>query len=154
MKSDLQECSIERPFSKYQSVLLQNDLNILTFFQRNNHEITIVPRLSSLLEKWLFLKEEIQFYPFLKIYLDNFFFSFYSPLESFVDTPLESGYVYFLCFQTAEMLQEEKQSDDQLRAQFKEKWKRSESDKLTGSIRSNLDMYRQMIATAVNADGV
>ena len=52
------------------------------------------------------------------------------------------------------MLQEEKQSDDQLRAQFKEKWKRSESDKLTGSIRSNLDMYRQMIETAVNADGV
>ncbi|KAK7601370.1 hypothetical protein V9T40_008811 [Parthenolecanium corni] len=55
---------------------------------------------------------------------------------------------------TAEMLQEEKQSDDELRAQFREKWKRSESEKLTGSIRSNLDMYKQMIATAVNADSV
>lgn len=52
------------------------------------------------------------------------------------------------------MLREEKQSDDELRAQFREKWKRSESDKLTGSIRSNLDMYKQMIATAVNADSV
>lgn len=57
-------------------------------------------------------------------------------------------------FQTEKTLYEEKQADDSLRAQFKEKWSRSESDKLTGSIRSNLDTYKQMITTAINADTV
>lgn len=49
---------------------------------------------------------------------------------------------------------EEKEADDNLRAQFKEKWSRTESAKLTGSIRSNLDTYKQMIATAIDADRV
>ena len=52
------------------------------------------------------------------------------------------------------MLVEERQSDDTLRAQFKDKWTRPESLKLTESIRSNLETYKQMIATATNADTV
>lgn len=57
-------------------------------------------------------------------------------------------------FQTEKTLMEEKEADDTLRAQFKEKWSRTESAKLTGSIRSNLDTYKQMIATAIDADRV
>ncbi len=52
------------------------------------------------------------------------------------------------------MLEEERQADNTLRSQFKEKWNRSESDKLTVSIKNNLDTYRQMISTAMNADSV
>ena len=56
--------------------------------------------------------------------------------------------------QTEKMLTEEKQSDDTLRAQFRDKWARSESLKLTESIRSNLETYKQMIASATTADSV
>lgn len=56
--------------------------------------------------------------------------------------------------QTERMLVEEKQSDETLRTQFKDKWTRPESSKLTESIRSNLETYKQMITTATNADMV
>ncbi|XP_065214385.1 programmed cell death 6-interacting protein-like [Planococcus citri] len=56
--------------------------------------------------------------------------------------------------ETEKQLIEEKLADDTLRAQFREKWTRTESDKLTGSIKSNLDSYKQMIQTAQNADSV
>lgn len=70
------------------------------------------------------------------------------------DVYLKNILIIFFEFQTEKLLIEEKNADDMLRAQFREKWTRTESDKLTGSIKSNLDSYKQMIQTATNADGV
>jgi len=51
-------------------------------------------------------------------------------------------------------LDEEQQSDQQLRGQFGEHWSRTPSERLTESIRSEGARYRQIIDNAVNADGI
>lgn len=47
------------------------------------------------------------------------------------------------------MLKEEKDADDALKAQFKERWNRTPSEKLTEMFRTNEAKYRQIINSAV-----
>jgi len=56
--------------------------------------------------------------------------------------------------ETERLLTEERDSDQQLKAQFKERWNRTPSPKLTEAFTANIAKYRTLLENAANADGV
>ncbi|KAG1648906.1 Programmed cell death 6-interacting protein [Nymphon striatum] len=52
------------------------------------------------------------------------------------------------------LLKDEEQSDDQLRSQFQEKWKRTRSSELNESLKTDCSKYRQLLNNAINADNI
>uniref|UniRef100_A0A0N4ZKN8 BRO1 domain-containing protein n=1 Tax=Parastrongyloides trichosuri TaxID=131310 RepID=A0A0N4ZKN8_PARTI len=54
--------------------------------------------------------------------------------------------------ETERLLNEEKQTDDELREKFKEKWTRTRSEDLTAPLVQQIQKYRGILATASNAD--
>lgn len=52
------------------------------------------------------------------------------------------------------MLREESEADDQLRAQFGDRWTRTPSSKLNNMFVSNAAKYKQIIENAVKADSI
>lgn len=54
--------------------------------------------------------------------------------------------------ETERMMTQEAESDQSLREQFKERWTRVPSDKLTGAWKDNITKYRNIIQTAIEAD--
>ncbi|VDK46269.1 unnamed protein product [Anisakis simplex] len=56
--------------------------------------------------------------------------------------------------ETSRLLAEEKDSDDRLRVQFKDKWTRMGSDKLTAPLHQEIGKYRGILQAATNADQI